>query len=167
MKTKLSIIVLFIALLGCKKAANVNVVLTGTLTDCAANSTCSYTYYDNASFTNWNQPVSGDNRLFWYKTVNNNLCDATTEIYFKTLLNNSDFDITSAQIAAGQIAGYNVNCACCDYQFFPQPIGGEIKGKKTGANTWLINASIILGPSVNHPTDTLIVNQYFTLGKVQ
>ncbi len=167
MKIKTTIIILFAVVLGCKKAANINVVLTGALTDCAANSTCTYFYYDNANFTNWNQPVNGDSRIFWYKSVNSNLCNTTTEIYFKTSLSNSDFDITSTQVAAGQIVGYNVSCACCDYQFFPKPIGGEIKGKRTDANHWLINASIILGGNATDPTDTLVVNQYFSAGQVQ
>jgi hypothetical protein len=165
MKTKAIILILFAILLGCKKDNNLNLVLNSNLTDCAANSTCTYDYYDNANFANWSQPVSGDNRVFWYKSVNNNLCDATTEIYFKTSLSNDEFEITSNQIAAGQIAGYNVSCACCDYQFFPGPVGGDIKGKRSDASHWLINATIILGNSANDPRDTVVINQYFTIAQ--
>jgi hypothetical protein len=167
MKTKLSIIVLFVALLGCKKTANVNVGLTGALTDCAANSTCTYNYYDNANFTNWNQPVSGNYRVFWYKSVNSNLCDETSQFYFKTSMNNDDFDISSNQIVAGQVMAYDMACPCCDVAFATKPIGGEIKGKRTDATHWLVNATIIFGTTSGAPIDTLTVNQYFTLAKVQ
>jgi len=44
-----------------------------------------------------------------------------------------------------------------------KPIGGEIKGKKTDADHWLINATVILGDINNKPVDTLSVNQIFTL----
>jgi hypothetical protein len=61
----------------------------------------------------------------------------------------------------------NLICPCCDYASILQPIGGEIKGKKTDSNHWLINATIIFGNSINGtPADTLVVNQYFTLAKL-
>lgn len=167
MKTKLLIVVLLVTLLACKKGTNVNVVLTGALTDCPANSTCTYNYYDNANFTNGNQPVPGNYRVFWYKSVNSNLCNATSEFYFKTPLNSNEFDISSNQIVSGQVVAFDLICPCCDYAVISKPIGGEIKGKRTDSSHWLINATIIFGISNGTPTDTLTVNQYFTLGKVQ
>jgi len=165
MKAKAFIFISFIALLGCKKNNNLNLVLNGPITDCPANSTCTYSYYDDANFVNWVTPVSGNNRVFWYKSVNSSICDATTQVYFKTSLSNDDFEITSSQIAAGQLAGYSQNCICCN-ELPTKPIGGDIKGKKTDANHWLINASIILGNSDNHPVDTVVINQTFTLEKL-
>jgi len=162
MKAKATIVIFFVVLFSCRKDNNPNVILNGALTDCAANSTCTYSYYDNADFTNWNQPVHGNYRVFWYKSVNNNLCDATSELYFKISLSAESFDITANQIAAGQVVAYNLECPCCDYAFLPQPIGGEIKGKRSDANHWLINASVIFGTAVNKPIDTLVVNQYFS-----
>ena len=100
--------------------------------------------------------------MFWYKSVNNNLCNAATEIYFKTSLSNNDFEINSNQIASGQLSGYVFSCACCDVLANVKPIGGEIKGKRTDATHWLINASVIIGTAGNAPLDTIIVNQYFT-----
>jgi hypothetical protein len=165
MKTKVTILILFVILLSCKKSNNLNLVLNGTLTDCAANSTCTYNYYDNADFINGNQPLPGNYRVFWYKSVNTNVCDATTGIYFKTSLSDNDFEINSNQIAAGQIVAYDQVCPCCDYAVAFKPIGGEIKGKRTDANHWLINATIVFGVYAGTPIDTLTVNQYFTIAQ--
>jgi hypothetical protein len=162
MKTFSLILILSFILFSCKKGSNPPVTLTGTLTTCAANSTCTYYYYDNADFQDWRQPVAGHSRVFWYKSVNTNLCDAATEIYFKTSLSNNDFDINANQIASGQVSGYVFSCACCDVLANVKPVGGEIKGKRTDATHWLINASVIIGTSATAPLDTIVVNQYFT-----
>jgi len=162
MKNKVIISVLCILSLGCTKKSNVNVVLNGPLTDCTANSTCTYSYFDNADFQDWNQPAHGNYRVFWYKSINANVCGAVSEFYFKTPLTDGDFDITSGQIAAGQIIANNFACPCCYIDVLFKPIGGEIKGKRTDATHYLVNASIIFGTSANTPVDTLVVNQYFT-----
>ncbi|BAU55447.1 hypothetical protein [Mucilaginibacter gotjawali] len=161
MKTLSTVLILSFILFSCKKGSNPQVTLNGTLTTCPTNSTCTYNYYNNADFKDWSKPVSGNSRVFWYKSVNNTICDAATEIYFKTALSNNDFDITSNQIAAGQVSGYVFSCACCDVLANVKPIGGEIKGKRTDATHWLINASVIIGTASNAPLDTIIVNQYF------
>lgn len=162
MKAFSTILILSLLLFSCKKGSNPQVTLTGTLTNCPVNSTCTDNYFDNADFKDWSKPVQGNYRVFWYKSVNSNLCDAATEIYFKTSLSNNDFDITSNQIASGQVSGYVFSCACCDVLANVKPIGGEIKGKRTDATHWLINASVIIGTASNAPLDTIIVNQYFT-----
>ncbi len=166
MKTKPFILVLFIFFLSCSKDNNPNVVLNGALTNCPANSTCTYNYYESADFTGPNRLVPGSYRVFAYNSTNQNLCDATIQLYFKTSLSNNNFDISSTQIATGHVMAYNFICACCDYISYPKSIGGEIKGKKIDSNRWLINASIILGSSANNPVDTIVVNQYYTLEKL-
>jgi hypothetical protein len=144
------------------------VVLNGVLTNCATYSTCSYNYFDDADFANWNKPVHGSYRVFWYSSVSTNICGPTSELYFKTSVGDGDFDITANQIAAGQILARDYSCPCCyDALAAYQPIGGEIKGKKTDATHWLVNASIIFGTSTGHSVDTLVVNQYFSQGKLQ
>jgi hypothetical protein len=85
----------------------------------------------------------------------------TNELSFKTSLNSNSFVINSNVIAAGLVT-YNQNCVCCNFILL-KPIGGEIKGKRTDVNQWLINATVILGDNNNKPIDTLKVNQYFTL----
>jgi|SRR6185437_35384 len=160
MKIKTILFILFALLFGCRK--DKIVVLNDNLTNCPANSACTYTYFDNADFKDWSKPVPGRYRVFWYKSTNKNLCDITTELYFKTSLSNDNFDITSAQIAGGKILGNNLECICCDYSILAKPIGGEIKGTRSDGTHWLINASIIFGTSATHPTDTLVVNQYFS-----
>jgi hypothetical protein len=160
MKIKTTILILCAILLGCKK--DTKVVLSGDLTGCPINTTCSYNYYNNANFSG-NRPVAGNYRLFVYKSVDNILCEASTTIYFKTNLSNGDFDITSNQIAGGQVVGYNLICACCEALANVKPMGGEIKGKRLDAAHWLVNASIILGTAINKRLDTLKVNQQFTL----
>ncbi|HEY8782961.1 MAG TPA: hypothetical protein VIM16_15150 [Mucilaginibacter sp.] len=168
MKAKLTSLILFVVIVSCKKD-NI-LVLNGPLTDCPANSTCTYNYYNNADFTSGSQPVYGNYRVFWYNSIDNNTnaCGPFTQFYFKTSLNINEFDIKSNQIAAGQVVANENRCPCC-YNIAvlaTKPIGGEVKGKRTDATHWLINASIILETSINHPTDTLTVNQYFTLEKI-
>lgn len=167
MKTKTMMLILCTVLLSCKK--DNNILLNGNLIGCPINTTCSYNYYDNADFTNVSLPAAGNFRVFSYKTVNANLCGATSELYFKTKLSNSEFEINANQIAAGDIVAYNQVCPCCDNASLFKPIGGDIKAKRTDATHWLINASIVFGTTVNlinHPIDTLRVNQYFTLTKL-
>jgi hypothetical protein len=167
MKLRAIIGILFVVLFSCRKDNSPNVILNGVLTDCPANYTCTYNYYDSADFTNKNQPVRGNYRVFWYVSVDSNSCASTSQFYFKTSLGSSSFDINSNQIAAGQVVANENRCPCCDnIAIFEKPIGGEIKGKRTDATHWLLNASIIFGTSANNPTDTLTVNQYFTLGKI-
>jgi hypothetical protein len=162
MKTFSLILILSFVLFSCRKSSGPQVTLTGALTDCPANSACTYNYYDNADFQDWNKPVAGHYRVFWYKTANSNLCGAATEIYFKTSLSNNDFDITSNQIISGQVSGYVFSCPCCDVIGNVKTIGGEIKGKRTDATHWLVNATVIIGTSSTAPLDTIVVNQYFT-----
>jgi len=168
MKVKATIFILFVILLSCRKDNNPNVVLNGALTDCPANFTCSYSYYDNADFTNIKLPVQGNYSVFWYNSVNANVCGATTQFYFKISSGSTSFDIGSSQIANGQIVAREIDCPCCERATLAtEPIGGEIKGKRIDATHWLLNASIVFGTTFNKaPVDTLIVNQYFTLQQV-
>jgi hypothetical protein len=166
MKNKAFLLFLVLVTLGCAKKNNTNVVLSTNLTSCAANSTCTYNYYDNADFTNGNQPVAGNSRVFWYKSVNANICGATTEFFFKTNMGDTEFDITSSQIASGEVFANDFVCPCCENATLLKPVGGEIKGKRIDGTRWLINASIIFGTSISAPADTMVVNQYFSQQKL-
>ncbi len=161
MKIKALILVLFVVLLGCGKRTNVNVVLNGPLSDCPANFTCNYVYYDHAGVQQ-NHLGPGASREFSYTAVDSTVCTDTRQLYFDFALSSDEFDIKSAQIAAGQ-AVYFESCPCCNFAFNPEAVGGEIKGKRTDASHWLINATIIIGDANDKPVDTLIVNQTFTL----
>jgi hypothetical protein len=161
MKLKLTIFIFCIGLLACSKDKSVTV--NGNITGCPVNTTCTYNYFEQADFNTAYQLISGGFKVFSYKSVNNNLCDAATSLYFKTTMSSSDFVINSSQIKAGQIVAYGFSCACCDFLAYRKPIGGEIKGTKTGTNSWLINATVIMGDANNKPTDTLVVNQHFYL----
>lgn len=169
MKIKTAIFLLCVTLFSCSKDNSPNVILNGTLTNCPANSTCAYNYYEGADFTGYNQLVQGNYRIFEYTSFGQKACGPNTLLYFKISLSNNYFDISSSQIAKGEVTAYTQNCPCCAYApvIFEKPIGGEIKGKKTDSNHWLVNASIIFGNFNNNtPIDTLIVNQYFTLKKL-
>jgi hypothetical protein len=162
MKAKTTLFILLAILLSCKKSSNSNVVLSTQLTDCPANSTCTYSYYENADFVNANAPVPGNYRLFSYQTGDGNSCGPNSKFYFKIPTGDADFDISSNQIVAGKVFAYFFDCPCCDLGMFDTAIGGEIKGKRTDATHWLVNATIVFGTSATAPVDTLIVNQYFT-----
>ncbi|CAN5125995.1 hypothetical protein BH09BAC6_BH09BAC6_14650 [soil metagenome] len=156
------IILLSVVLLSCKKD---KIIVSAVLTDCPAGNTCTYNYYDNANFKGPQQLVAGSARVFYFNSVTNNSCGSSWQLYFKTALSNNDFVISKSQVAAGQ-ALYNFSCPCCYIAYVPHAIGGEIKGKKTGSNQWLINATIIIADPNNTPVDTLKVNQYFNLTKL-
>jgi hypothetical protein len=163
MKTKATIFILFAVLFSCKKNSAPNIMLSTKLTDCPANSTCKYSYYDDADFVNSTPPVRGNFRVFSYQSVNLNTCGATSQFYFKISLNDANFDITSNQIAAGELFANYLVCPCCYYDPLIKPVGGEIKGERTDATHWLINAAIVFGTSATAPADTLVINQYFSL----
>ena len=169
MKRKTIIFCLAAILLSCRK--DPAVVLDANLTNCPDKHTCDYSYFDHADFNN-SQVIHGDSRVFRYSSVDSLICDATTQFDVKVSLSGNSFDITSAQIAAGQgVAAFDFICPCCDYAFvdYPfvsKPISGEIKGKRVNSTTWLLNARIIFGTSSSHPTDSIKVNQYFTLTKL-
>lgn len=161
MKNIKIILFLGVILLGCRKSKDNGVPLSTVLTDCPVNTSCTYNYFDHAAISATNQLVAGGDRVFWYKSVNNTLCNMTNGFSFKTSLNSNSFVINSNGIATGLVA-YNQSCVCCDFISL-RPIGGEIKGKRTDVNQWLINATVILGDLNNKPFDTLKVNQYFIL----
>jgi hypothetical protein len=169
MKVRAIIGILFVVLFACRKDNSPNVTLNGTLTNCPANYTCTYNYFDNADFTNIKLPVRGGYRVFWYNSVNASVCGTMIQFYFKTLLSSNNFDIGSGQIAEGQIVALQNDCPCCGRATLDtKPIGGEVKGRRTDATHWLINASIIFASSFNNkPVDTLVVNHYFTQQKLQ
>jgi hypothetical protein len=131
------------------------------LTDCAANSSCSYNFTDKADIKEPGLVVTGANRVFYYSSINTKLCSANTQLYFKTSLSGNDFTISGSQIVAGN-ALYNFTCPCCDYIGL-KAIGGEIKGTKAEANRWLVNATVVLGNSQNKAVDTIKINQYFVV----
>ena len=162
MKARATLFILFVILLGCKKGSSPNTTLSTALTDCPSNFNCTYHYYNNADFVNAGDPVQGNFRLFSYQTGEGNSCGPNSKFYFKIAPGATNFDITSNQIAEGKIFAYFFNCPCCDFGMFDMPIGGEIKGERTDATHWLVNASIVFGTSVTAPVDTLVVNQYFT-----
>jgi hypothetical protein len=164
MKRKTIIFFLAAILLSCRK--DPAVVLDTTLTSCPANHTCDYNYFDGADF-NGSQVIHGGSRVFKYTSAGSLLCDATAQFNVKISLNSTSFDITSAQIAAGQVvSASDFICPCCDYDILTKPIGGEIKGKRVSSTSWLLNARIIFGTSASYPADTITVNQYFTLAKL-
>jgi hypothetical protein len=158
-KTITTMLILSIALLGCSK--NDQTLLSENLTDCPANATCAYQYTDRADFNPQGYLNFGGKRVFRSIALYKTSCDITQELTFKTDMNDNNFYISSAQIAAGQ-AFFNTSCTCCSAVFL-KPISGEIKGRKEGPGKWLINARVVLATSDNKPVDTLLVNQYFTL----
>ncbi len=158
MKIKALVLAVFVVLLGCGKGSDVNVVLNGALSNCPANFTCTYSYFDHASIEQ-NRLGPGASREFSYSAVDSTVCnDTKAALFFDFALSNDEFDIKSAQIAAGQ-AIYYESCPCCNFAYNPKAIGGEIKGKRTDANHWLINGTIVIGDNNNKPVDTLVVNQ--------
>jgi hypothetical protein len=164
MKTKaVTLFILVATLLGCSKDKSNLTLSQPSNNSCPVNTTCSYIYYDNADFSNTFSVQTGQYRVFAYNSINNQGCGATASLYFKTSLSSNDFEITAAQIVAGQALIYGTACACCDVIADTKTIGGDIKGKKTGTNIWLINATVIRGNSTGTQQDTLTVNQYFTM----
>jgi hypothetical protein len=159
MKAKITITVLFITLLACRKESPL--VLDGALTDCT---TCTYNYYENADYNTTFEPVTGSYRVFQYKNGDETSCGPTSSLFFKEPLSENQFVIDSAQIVAGKVSAYYFSCPCCDeFAYFPNtPMGGQIKAKRTTNSTWLINATVIMGYQ-NKPVDTIIVNQYFSI----
>jgi hypothetical protein len=131
------------------------------LTDCAANSSCTYNFTEQADIQEPGRVIAGANRVFYYNSINTKLCSANTQLYFKTSLSGNDFTISGSQIAAGN-ALYNFICPCCDYISL-KAIDGEIKGTKVNANKWLVNATIVLGNPQSKTIDTIKINQYFVV----
>jgi len=57
MNVKATIFTLLVVALGCRKDTGPNVVFNGALTDCPANFSCNYSYYDYADYTDIKLPV--------------------------------------------------------------------------------------------------------------
>ncbi|WP_259067260.1 hypothetical protein HDF24_11720 [Mucilaginibacter sp. X4EP1] len=162
MKIKAATFVLLICILfGCKKGDNI--VLNGTFTDCPPGGSCSYFYHENVDYTNLYALTSGQERVFIYKCVTNDHCTSTQSFYFKTSMGNSSFEIDSVQVLAAKVATVGLVCPCCDVPANLKQVHGDIRGKKTGNNTWLINAYLVQNDASGQPVDTVVVNQYFTL----
>jgi len=168
MKDKAIVFILFVILFGCRKDTGPNVVLNDALTDCPTSFSCNYSYYNNADFTNIKLPVQGNYRVFWYYSENAATCGPIIQFYFKIPMTTSSFEIASYQIVAGQAVAQDDDCPCCGRAILAtEAIGGEIKGKRTDATHWLINASVVFGSTYNKaPVDTLVVNQYFAMEKL-
>ena len=157
MKIKITTLIFCCLLLACSKKANLT--FSETLTGCPANAVCTYNYTENTNSYNQNQLINGNYKVFTYNKIDTN--NINIQLFFKTSLSNNEFVINSAQIAAGNVAFYNVICISCNV-LPTRPVGGEIKGKKTDPTHWLINASVVLGNSFNKHLDTVKIIQYYT-----
>ncbi len=145
-------------MLACSKKTNLT--FSETLTNCLANAVCTYNYYDNVDTYNQNQLIGGNARVFTYDNKDAN--KIITQLSFKTSLSNNEFEISSAQIAAGNLVFFSIICPACNY-VLSKPVGGDIKGKKTDPTHWLVNASVVLGNSFNKNLDTIKIIQYYNL----
>ena len=67
----------------------------------------------------------------------------------------TQFDLSGSQVVSAQVA-FGQSCVCCDFVAV-QPTGGEIKGQRTDASHWLVNAKVILSSADKKLTDTLVV----------
>ncbi|GAA3965900.1 hypothetical protein [Mucilaginibacter dorajii] len=134
------------------------------LTDCPANSDCTFSFQDKADLVAPNKVINGNSTVFYYSSINTRLCSATTQLYFKANTDGGTFKVSGSEIA-GNSAVYNFICPCCDY-IGVKPIGGEIKGKRINGSKWLVNAVVILGNEQAKFTDTLKINQYYNLQKL-
>jgi hypothetical protein len=164
MKTKITLFIVGMLLFACHK--DKPIAVDPNLTGCPVNSSCTYNYYDQADFSAINPLTHGNNRVFLYSRSNGG-CGPTSQFYVKTTLSNEDFTINLSQLASGQMIAYNNGCPCCARAGGLIPvIGCEIKGRRVNTTHWLINARIIFGTSSTTPTDSIKVNQYFTLEKL-
>jgi hypothetical protein len=166
MKINAIILILCILLFGCHK--DKPIILDTTLTNCPANNTCNYSYFDHADFSAISPVGWGAYRVFAYSRNYDNTCGPIAQFYLKISLNSSDFVVNINQASEPQIIlATDDTCPCCGRANTLVPlIGGEIKGKRVSANIWLLNARIIFGYDASHPTDSIKVNQYFTLAKL-
>lgn len=155
----LIITLLSAAVLSCGK--NKKADQTEPLTGCPLNTSCTYSFTNNADFDQPAKIVKGNSRVFSYSSENTRLCSATSRLYFKTDLSNANFTITGSQITSGLVL-YNFTCPCCDY-ISQELVGGEIKGTRVGDGKWLVKAEVLLGSPSLKRIDTLRVNQYFTV----
>jgi hypothetical protein len=153
------IFALLILFASCKKS-NLDGAINAKLTNCPANSDCTYQYAGPIDFDSQLQSKPGNFRSFYYVSINHKMCEAQTKLYFKTGLENKDFSITKSDILNGA-ADYKMVCACCT-TIDMVPIDGYIKGSKKDNERWLINAHIVLGTRNGTPIDTLDIRQYFT-----
>jgi hypothetical protein len=166
MKIKVTTLIFAVLLLSCHK--DKPTVFDTILTNCPANNTCSYSYFDHADFSAISPVGRGAYRVFAYSRNYNSTCGRVAQFYLKISLNSSDFVVDLNQSSMPQlILATDDTCPCCGRANTLVPlIGGEIKGKRVSATTWLLNARIIFGTSASQPTDSIKVNQYFTLSKL-
>src|SRR5665213_2665987 len=131
MKTNIGLLIAAMLLLACHKDKSIVVDLN--LTECPANSSCVYNYYDRADFSTISPIGSGSNRVFLYSR-SNGVCGPSSQFYIKISPNYNDFNISLSQLASGQMIAYNNICPCCARAaLLTQVIGGEIKGKRINA----------------------------------
>ena len=155
-----------VLLLGCHK--DKPIMLDTILTDCPANNTCTYSYFDHADFSEISPVGQGVYRVFSYSRNYNSTCGPVAQFYLKISLNSADFTVNINQASQPQIIlATDDSCPCCGRAPTLVPlIGGQVKGKRVGPTTWLLNARILFGTSASHPTDSIKVNQYFTLSNL-
>jgi hypothetical protein len=129
---------------------------TNDLTSCPVNSDCTHTFSTIPEYA-LDQPSSF--RAFTYGQILKESCNIETRMMIKAPLTNNQFDYNAQDIVNGAV-NYNFICPCCNFILF-KPIGGHVEGYRIDDQKWLIHATVILGPEVNKPMDTLTVNQYF------
>ena len=80
LKIKTTILILCTSMLSCHKDNKVSV--TANLTNCPANSECTFNYFDNADFTGSSALQTGSQRVFAYESVNSSQCAFTSRLVF-------------------------------------------------------------------------------------
>jgi len=141
------------AVFSCKESSDEEPI-SGELTSCPENQTCSYKYYDNKIYKDWTLK-SGSNRVFEAKFTQPGI---SRTFYINAPLNRASFSFEGDEIKESVL--YNFNCPACDY-IGVEPVNGRIKGEKKSGGKWLIDASIVLANEQVNYRDTVFIRQYF------
>lgn len=135
------------------------------LTDCPANTTCTY-YFTETDIFSPNAPYgTSDNRMF-YAQATTSVGSITLSIETPRQVNS--FLLTADDIKNGKVKIQN-SCQTCNYIGY-KLIGGSVKGinlskrdtRPSGSVKWLIEAKIVRELLVTPAqVDTFYVKQYF------
>ncbi|MFC5284187.1 hypothetical protein [Pedobacter alpinus] len=159
------IILVTLSITSCEKSKDIK-ISGDNLTMCEDNSTCNYSYLENADIDSNMALKAGSYRLFIAESDYSSVVAQRT-LYFKAPMEGNSFQINENAIKAGAVV-YKFVCPTCNWIDY-KPIAGYVKGinttpdKPAAEAKWLIEASVILKADLTDSEirDTLYVKQYF------
>lgn len=162
MKNLSFITIVLIAFVSCKDKGDLT-ISADNLTECPAETNCSYIFTESADVTDNFNFKSGIYRVFKVQKRNG---DRSESLFIKAPMDGKSFTLSAEEIKTR--FSLRTDCAGC-FILVSKPLFGTVKGVNTTPDKpadqaqWLLDINVVIGTvNTEIPVDTIRIKQYFS-----